>query len=41
MAFVDLLSGLEVVIDACERAPVHEGLHGTAGAPQHGTGALH
>jgi pyroglutamyl-peptidase len=41
MAFADLLSGLEAVLDACMRAPAREGLYAVKGAPEDGTGALH
>ncbi len=41
MAFADLLSGLEAVLDACGRAPAQAGLYAVKGAPEDGTGALH
>jgi pyroglutamyl-peptidase len=41
MAFTDLVTGLEAVLDACDRAPADSGLYALQGAPADGTGALH
>jgi pyroglutamyl-peptidase len=41
MALADQLTGLEAVLDACERAPVGAGLHASVGSAEDGSGALH
>jgi pyroglutamyl-peptidase len=41
MALADQLTGLEAVLDACERAPEGTGLYAVPGAVEDGSGALH